>query len=119
MKTAEMRIAKYKAKFDPEVARIRFSAIKDLAGTQQEARQSELADLMSQVRDILNANAVPRLFTVVYTSFANKLYSISRVISGSAFQTEATQQANIWVQQGAIKDVINQILAIFGVSPLP
>ncbi|MEM1589333.1 MAG: hypothetical protein QW175_02800 [Candidatus Bathyarchaeia archaeon] len=117
--SGELRYRKYQAKFDPAVVSARYTAVKEIANEQQAARQAELADLMNDVRGILNSYGVSSLMTVLYTSFANKIYGINRRFTDPVRQTEAHAAAQLWVSRGANREILNNILGLFGISPLP
>ena len=95
-KTAAERIAKYKAKFDPDVARARFAAVKDLAGEPQEARQTELSSVRDTVRAILDSKGVPSIGTILYLSYANKLYKINKEFTGGVKTKEVNAAYYLW-----------------------
>lgn len=119
-KTASERIAKYKLKFDPTVVGSRFTAVKDLAGSKVEVKQTELTQIRNDIRVILNENGIDPLFTAPYLSFANKLYGLME--SGAtpeALQATAQAYAQVWIARGCNSTVINDILVYFGFSPLP
>lgn len=117
MKTAEQRISKYTSKFDPEVVRGRFSAVKDLSVSQEQARQSELAKINSDVRGILDANGVPSLLAALYQSFALRVYGLTRRFTGNTLTAEVKGSKYTWMQRGAVESILDEIIRYFGISP--
>lgn len=117
VKSGEYRATKFGQKFDPEVVRSRFASTKDLAVNQQNARQAEHAVLMASLREILNEYNIPSTNTLTYSSFCNKIWGLSRKFGGNLLQTEAYAQVKVWLDRQANLDVLNEILALFGISP--
>jgi hypothetical protein len=119
MVTASERIEKYKAKFSPTVVSERFTKVSDLTAKKVEVRQSELAQLRDDVRQILNNDGIAPLMSGPYIAFANKLYGLLR--SGGTVQVlqpQAQAYAQAWVSLGCVKKAINDILVYFGFSPI-
>jgi hypothetical protein len=116
-KTAEQRAKKFEVKFEPDVVRSRFAATKDLAVTQQQARQAELTELRNTVRQILDANGVPSLQTVLYLSFANRIYGLKRTYGGKTLEIEVAGARSLWVSRGANVAILNSIISALGISP--
>jgi hypothetical protein len=116
-KTAEQRAKKFEVKFDADVVRSRFAVTKDLAVTQQQARQAELTDLRNTVRQILDVNGVPSLQTVLYLSFANRIYGLKRTYSGGTLDIEVKGARDLWVLRGANVNILNSIISALGISP--
>jgi hypothetical protein len=118
--TASERIEKFKAKFSPTVVSERFTKTADLTSRKVEVRQTELATIRDDVRQILNQDGIAPLMSGPYQAFANKLYGLLR--SGGSIevlQPQAQAYGNAWVAQGCVKTAISDILVYFGFSPLP
>jgi hypothetical protein len=90
-KSGEDRAAKYGVKFDAEVVRSRYAATSSIAKTAQETKQRQLADVATNVRNILNGAGIPAVFTAAFLSFANKLYGITQKFDKDV----AVYQANL------------------------
>jgi hypothetical protein len=90
-KSGEDRAAKYGVKFDAEVVRSRYAATSSIAKTAQETKQRQLADVATNVRNILNGAGIPAVYTAAFLSFANKLYGITQKFDKDV----AVYQANL------------------------
>ena len=90
-KSGEDRAAKYGVKFDAEVVRSRYAATSSIAKTAQETKQRQLADVATNVRNILNGTGIPAVYTAAFLSFANKLYGITQKFDKDV----AVYQANL------------------------
>ena len=110
VKTGEDRSKKYAAKFDAEVVRSRFAATSDIAKTAQMTRQQQLADLAADVRNILNAEGIPPIFTASFLSFANKLYGIVNKFAGNAAIVAANLEYNKWATMTSPIDPDHSVL---------
>jgi hypothetical protein len=120
MPTASERIEKFKAKYSPTVVSERYTKTADLASRKVEVRQTELATIRDDVRQILNQDKISPLMSGPYQAFANKLYGL--LGSGGTvdvLQPQAQAYGQAWVAQGCVKTAINSILVYFGFSPLP
>jgi len=121
---ATERIEKYRAKLDPTVVGTRFSAVKELAESKAVVRQTELAGIRDDIRQILNANDIAPLVSGIFQAFANRLYGL-KGSGGSvgALEPIAHAEAQAWLSsipsETKAKAVINAILVYFGFSPLP
>jgi len=119
VKSEVYRARKFQAKIDPEALRLRITAYKDDMAEQQLQRQAELVSLEKDIKGIVETEGVPTILVPQYLNVGRQLWSLSGRFSGTTFQNEATTTAKKWVDRGLSKDIVNKILAYFGVSPLP
>lgn len=96
VKTGKERADKYSAKFDAEVVRSRFASTATIAKEKQVSKQEQLALLAANVRNILNENGIPPIYTASFLSFANKLYGIVQKFSGEAAKYAANLEYAKW-----------------------
>jgi DUF2075 family protein len=116
-KSGEDRAAKYAAKFDAEVIRSRYAATSTIAKTAQETKQRELATIATDVRNILNTEGIPAIYTAAFLSFANKLYGIVNKFERDAAVYQANLEYTKWAHMvspiDADASVLKQVWNIF------
>jgi hypothetical protein len=116
-KSGEERAAKYGAKFDAEVVRSRYAATSSMAKTAQETKQRQLADVATNVRNILNGAGIPAVFTAAFLSFANKLYGITQKFDKDVAVYQANLEYMKWANMTSPIDpdasVLKEIWNIF------
>lgn len=116
VREAIYRIKKYAAKVDPDAVRIRFDKYKDDMVTQQQTRLSELSELQTKVRNILNEEGISPAFTMPYMACANELYRLKSSFSGKVFENEAKITLDKWYTRGCNSTVLVEIAKLFGIT---
>ena len=116
VKDATARNAKYAAKNDPDAIRIRFANQKADMDTNQQSKQSEIADLQAQVRDILDSLGIAAIMSVPYQAACMKLYGLSNRFGGNTFLNEAKRYLDNFSSMGLSEDALVAIAQIFNVS---
>lgn len=111
------RAKKFELKWDPDVVRSRWSALKEISVEQQRSRQAEMAELRDAVREILNEAGINPIFSAPYQAFALKLYGIDRSYSGNVRTNEMQGAYLEFKRKGCSETVLTAILGLFGVSP--
>jgi hypothetical protein len=112
------RSRKFEGKMDPDAVRSRIAALKGDMVEQTRQRQAELVSLEKDIKGIVEPEGVPSILIPQYLNVGRQLWSLSGRFSGQTFQNEAQLLAQKWVGRGLSKDIVNRILAYFGVSPL-
>ena len=113
------RARKFQGKVDPDAIRSRFAALKGDMVEQTAQRQAELVSLEKDIKGIVEPQGVPTWQIPQYLNVGRQLWSLSGRFTGQTFVNEATLVAQKWVGRGLSKNIVNLILAYFGVSPLP
>jgi hypothetical protein len=113
------RARKFEGKMDPDAVRSRIAALKEDMVEQTAQRQAELVSLEKDIKNIVEPEGVSSILIPQYLNVGRQLWSLSGKFSGQTFQNEAALVAQKWVSRGLDKDIVNKILAYFGVSPLP
>lgn len=121
-KDGQLRANKYAAKYDPTVVGQRYTATKDAAVLAAGGHQIAMGELAGHVRDFLNTAGVPPIQTVIYLSYANKLYGICNKFKELTAINEATVAQQKACDNGADPVVTAQIWGLFatlGEAPSP
>jgi hypothetical protein len=131
VKSGTERSDKYGAKYDAEVVRTRYTATATMAKASQVVKQAWLAGIAGQVRSLLNGAGILPVFTILYLSFANKLFAIvdrfgggfgTQVYSETARATALLEIAK-WADMTADDDILKDIWTIYatalGTAPSP
>jgi hypothetical protein len=113
------RSRKFEGKMDPDAVRSRIAALKEDMVEQTLQRQAELVALERDIKGIVEPQGVSTILIPQYLNVGRQLWSLSGRFTGQTYQNEATLIAQKWVARGLEKDIVNSILAYFGVSPLP
>lgn len=131
VKSGSDRSDKYSAKFDAEVIRTRYTATATMAKARQVAMQSALADLASFVRGALNTAGILPILTILYLSFANKLFGICTKFAGfpdnKAYSLTARNTALFEIAKwkdmagtdALLTDIWNYFTVCLGAAPSP
>jgi N-glycosylase/DNA lyase len=116
VKSAEYRARKYEAKFDPTVVSSRFTAVKDMAVEQANARQSESASIEAAVRSILTGKGEPTWKFVAYHNASRQMGKKARSFGGDTLSNAITNIIDKWVSEGLDRVTLQEIANLFGVG---
>jgi len=110
------RKKKYEAKVDPTVIQSRFTALKDIMVEQVDTQFSNLATIETQVGAILDSHGVPPNQRPFYINVAREVYRLSRKFAGQTLTNEACIVRSKWISRGLDPAIIDEILALFGIT---
>jgi len=111
-RTYEIRTRKYELGVIPDNVRAKFDALKPLMLDQQEARQAEIVDFETKVREILDDAGIVGNFRVPYLNFARALYRAKGHNSGIALRKIATAEKAKFVELGLDPTILDQIVNV-------
>jgi len=112
------RARKFQGKVDPDAVRSRFAALKEDMVEQTTQRQAELVSLENDIKGIVEPHGVPTILIPSYLNVGRQLWSLSGRFSGQTFINEAHTVARKWLARGLSAEIVNKILAYFGVPPV-
>jgi len=112
------RIAKYSAKIVSSVIKQRFSDWKDSMVAQVTEKFTDLANLETQAKDILEAAGVSSIDIPFYLAFVRQLYRITQTHgTGTIATNEATLYYNTWVARGLVSTTLQSLASnLFGIT---
>jgi len=115
-KDPTLRARKYEAKFDGDVVRSRFVALKSLAVEQTNAYQSQLAAMEGQVRTILASHGLPTWQNPVYLNAGREMLKKANSFVGSTLTNEILVIIEKYAAKGLVRSILIEIAKIFGVT---
>jgi len=116
-RTYEIRTRKYDLGLIPDNVRAKFDALKPLMLDQQEARQAEIVDFETKVRQILDDYGIIGNFRIPYLNFARALYAHKGHNSGVALRKLAAAEKAKFVQMGLDPAILDEIIyAVIGAA---
>jgi len=121
-KDSQTRADKYAAKYDAAVVGARFTATPDSVKLLAATHQKAMGDLALSVRGFMNTAGIKPIMSVLYTSFANKVYGICNKFAELTAINEATDAMVKALDNGANYDVLVSIWGLFsnlGIAPCP
>lgn len=111
------RRKKYESKIDGDVVKQRFAAMKETMQEQVDAAFTELASLEDSVKtEILEPEGIPSVFIPAYLNVARQIWKLTKRFTGKTLEVEAHIVANKWYERGLKPDILNAILAKFGIA---
>jgi len=120
VKDASLRFKKYKEKFDADVAKQRFSALKDISVEQESKYLMEITNLEETVKkSILEPLGVPTIFIKDYLLFVRCLYGLKKQYSGEVLRDEELARRILFIQRGLDNNILEKITEFMGISPKP
>lgn len=117
VRSAEARIAKYEAKFDPTVVSARFTAMKDQAVAEAGVRFAEFAQLESTIKTLIEDQIGSPTLIPWYLSAARELLGKSHKYGGLVLYNEAQTVKAKWVARDLDGIILDQVLAALGIVP--
>jgi len=113
----EVRTRKYELGVIPDNVRAKFDALKPLMLDLQEARQAEIVDFETKVRQILDDHGIIGNFRIPYLNFARALYAHKGHNSGLALRKLATAEKAKFTQMGLDPAILDEIVnAVIGAA---
>jgi hypothetical protein len=116
VKSADARIKKYTAKYDPTVVSARFTATKDLAVSEAGVRFAEAAQMEATVKMLIEDVIPSPTLIPNYLAFAREVFAKSHKYGGLVLWNEAQAAKAKWVARDLDSDVLDSILAALGIS---
>lgn len=99
---AEQRIAKWRAKFNPERIKQTLEDQREQMLVQVEASFAALCAMEIKIKQVLDLSGIPTILYVPYLDYARQLHKLSRGrnISGDSFKREAQVLLDKWQARG-------------------
>jgi len=104
-----IRFKKYNAKFDPDVVRARFAAVKDLAMEQVQGLFEDLVAMEKEVKALLNELGVPVTLIPMYLSYARQLWHAKKRHTAKTLKTEVEARKALWSARGLDPAILDEI----------
>lgn len=86
-RSGQSRLAKWSAKYDPDVVRTRFAEVKDIAAGRAQTGITAVADVQDAVSKVLNTFGITGGMRATYIAFGEKLWKEAQRYDGAALQT--------------------------------
>jgi len=110
------RIKKYENKVTGDVVKARFDALKEVMKEQQEVRFSDLVNLETTIKSIVEPEGVPSILIPHYLNFGRELYSLVQRFSGVTLGNEAKLVYEKWKSRGLNAELLKTIAGAFGID---
>jgi len=120
VRTGAGRVRKYSLKFDPDIVRSRFAAVKDLAVERAEDGMITFYAIETLVKDILDKYGITGPNRATYLAFAKKLYRHALRHGKEAGIKVANGLKEYWVTAyGANPSILDEIINVVTAIAIP
>lgn len=124
VKDGILRVKKYSNKFDADVVKQRFSALKDVSIELQAQHLTKIAELEDIVKkQILEPKGLTTLEIKNYLLFVRALYGLTQKISsgfsGETLRNQELAKRSYFVSMGLNDEILKEISRKFGIDPKP
>ena len=111
MSDVARRLARWKAKYSPEIAAQTTARIFDDMTARYEASMVALTTMETETKQVLSGAGIDTMYIVFYLDFARQLFRLShgRTISGPSLAKEAQVLLEKWQNRGLRPDVLAAI----------
>jgi len=106
----EQRVDSYQKAVIPDVVRAKFDARKPSMLAGQQARQREIVDFETKIREVLDDNGIVSNLRVMYLNFGRELFRAKGHQSGTALRKMATSIRSKFVELGLDPTILDQII---------
>jgi len=120
VKEGRLRRRKYEGKFDADVVKQRFDALKGMSVEQETAYFAEISSIEDRIkRIILEPRGIPTHQIKDYLLFARSLYGLTKQFTGETLRSEELGKRMLFMERGLDEGVLREITKTFGITPLP
>jgi hypothetical protein len=115
MRTDKQSIAKYNAKTDPVIVRLKRLAMLPIMTANYAAYVEEIVPVEEAVRAVLDQEKV-KLVHVMYLAYARQLWKCKKKYSGAALVSTVQSKKDLWHGRGLDDRVLRRLaLDVFGI----